>query len=315
MANARTIGEYDMKTAPLIPMRDETARRREVPWRLLWALLALLLATPAPAADCSIGPAVAAAANTASINTLAFAPFRRPEIGWATYAPKIATEIGSFCPFGSPGFAAALARWQAAHKQPATGIVDIESFAAMNAGWTLARPFVRAARGGACPDAPDAAVLATAGSNDGYGGKTIQLRADALAAWHRMMVAARRDLPQLTSQGDWFRIFSGFRHPLDDDLRCWIENNCQGVTRAACSPHRTGTAIDVFVGQTAGFGPDSSDDGNRRAMTRTAAYRWLVQNAGRFGFANYVFEPWHWEWAPPARVASTPPLRRGMTPG
>jgi LAS superfamily LD-carboxypeptidase LdcB len=31
-------------------------------------------------------------------------------------------------------------------------------------------------------------------------------------------------------------------------------------------------------------------------MSGTPAYRWLVANAGRFGFVNYVFEPWHWEW-------------------
>ena len=26
--------------------------------------------------------------------------------------------------------------------------------------------------------------------------------------------------------------------------------------------------------------------------------RWLVANGHRFGFHNYPFEPWHWEWAP-----------------
>jgi LAS superfamily LD-carboxypeptidase LdcB len=50
------------------------------------------------------------------------------------------------------------------------------------------------------------------------------------------------------------------------------------------------------VGQAPGFGPDSSADPNRLAMTHGAAYRWLLANAGRFGFLNYPFEPWHWEW-------------------
>ncbi len=31
-------------------------------------------------------------------------------------------------------------------------------------------------------------------------------------------------------------------------------------------------------------------------MVQTPAYRWLLANARRFGFVNYVFEPWHWEW-------------------
>jgi LAS superfamily LD-carboxypeptidase LdcB len=188
----------------------------------------------------------------------------------------------------------------------------------MNAGWTLARPFVRATRSGGCPDAPDAAALATATPAESYGGKTILLRADTLAAWRQLVAAARRDLPELAPTADWLRIFSGFRHPLDDDVRCWTDNNCQGVSRAACSAHRTGVAIDVFVGHAEGQRPDSSDNANRRAMTQTATYRWLVQNARRFGFANYVFEPWHWEWAPPGAgtpTVSTPPPRRGMTPG
>ena len=31
-------------------------------------------------------------------------------------------------------------------------------------------------------------------------------------------------------------------------------------------------------------------------QTQTATYRWLVAYARRYGFVNYVFEPWHWEW-------------------
>jgi LAS superfamily LD-carboxypeptidase LdcB len=22
----------------------------------------------------------------------------------------------------------------------------------------------------------------------------------------------------------------------------------------------------------------------------------MIRNAGRFGFINYAYEPWHWEW-------------------
>jgi LAS superfamily LD-carboxypeptidase LdcB len=31
-------------------------------------------------------------------------------------------------------------------------------------------------------------------------------------------------------------------------------------------------------------------------MAKGVAYRWLVSNARRYGFINYAFEPWHWEW-------------------
>jgi LAS superfamily LD-carboxypeptidase LdcB len=51
---------------------------------------------------------------------------------------------------------------------------------------------------------------------------------------------------------------------------------------------------------------DSSDDANRRFVSQTPVYRWRVENAARFGFVNYVFEPWHWEWrgVAPAAIAT-----------
>ena len=71
-----------------------------------------------------------------------------------------------------------------------------------------------------------------------------------------------------------------------------------GVRRATCSPHRTGYAVDLYLGQAPGYGPDSTADASRLYLSHTASYRWLVANAERFGFHNYPFEPWHWEWAP-----------------
>jgi len=44
------------------------------------------------------------------------------------------------------------------------------------------------------------------------------------------------------------------------------------------------------------MGVDSTDVHSRRHMSQTPTYRWLVKNAGRFGFVPYVYEPWHWEW-------------------
>jgi LAS superfamily LD-carboxypeptidase LdcB len=52
----------------------------------------------------------------------------------------------------------------------------------------------------------------------------------------------------------------------------------------------------MFVGAAPGGRPESTDDANRLFQSRTATYRWLVANAGRFGFVPYPFEPWHWEW-------------------
>lgn len=307
---AKVIDRCDMKFEPLVTMQQEVPRPTEVPLRHSvfprWLLLAIMIVLPAHACaagrpvDCASGPASAAAANAASLDTIAWSPFRRPEIGWVIYGPQIAATIATSCPPDSPGFAAALARWQAAQRLPATGVLDAPGFTALNARWTANRPFVAATRNGGCPPPPEPAQLATATQPESYIGKTIQLRGDTLAAWRRLVAAAQRDLPGMKSDPRWLTIFSGFRAPLDDDVRCMIDNNCQGVTRATCSAHRTGLAIDAYVGVAPGFGPDSTADANRRVMSQTAVYRWLVRHAREYGFTNYVFEPWHWEWQPPA---------------
>ena len=62
------------------------------------------------------------------------------------------------------------------------------------------------------------------------------------------------------------------------------------------SAHRTGLALDLVLDTAPGDRVDDSSDPNRLAMERGYAYRWLLANAARYGFVNYAFEPWHWEW-------------------
>jgi D-alanyl-D-alanine carboxypeptidase len=112
----------------------------------------------------------------------------------------------------------------------------------------------------------------------------------------RMVAAARRDVPEVAADPQELTVFSGYRDPADDAARCTAEQNCQGLVRAECSAHRTGLAVDLILGSAPGFAADSSDDTNRLYQSRTPAYLWLVANARRYGFVNYVFEPWHWEW-------------------
>jgi hypothetical protein len=256
--------------------------------------------TPAPTSgppeDCQAGGASASAApvNAASLGTLVWTPFGRGEVGWETYAPRVAHEIQTQCPPGTARFAAALARWQGGHGLKSTGTFDPETFKVMLVRWHQARPFVKVNGQGICPGAPPVSTLATAKPEESYGGKTIQLRQGAMDAYRRMVVEAKaagvvRDPRVLT-------IFSGFRDPDADAARCARDNNCQGVVRTICSAHRTGLAMDVYIAAAPGFGPDSSNDANRLIMSRSDVYRWMVANAGRFGFVNYAFEPWHWEW-------------------
>jgi D-alanyl-D-alanine carboxypeptidase len=250
---------------------------------------------PAAAADCATGPKAAASANQAGLETLAWSPSSRAEAGWETYAPLAAHEIGSACPAASPGFAAALARWQAAHEVGAGGVMDGPTLQALNQVWIARRPFVKIS-GKACPDPPPEASLARAAPAESYGGKTIELRPGAVAAYRAMVAAARRDLPQLAADKRLMTLFSGYRSPDADAARCAAEGNCHGVVRASCSAHRTGLAFDIDLGAAPGDRIDSADDANRLFITRGAPYRWMVANAGRFGFVPYPFEPWHWEW-------------------
>ena len=84
----------------------------------------------------------AAVVNAGNLYSLSFAPFHRPEHGWLTYAPLIATEIGTRCSPTSAGFAAALAQWQRKRGMQPTGQVDPGTFAYMKAVWQDERPFV-----------------------------------------------------------------------------------------------------------------------------------------------------------------------------
>jgi D-alanyl-D-alanine carboxypeptidase len=240
----------------------------------------------------AFGPA--AEANAVSLSTLPLTPFGRPELGWAIYAPAIGREIHTACAADTRAFAFALARWQFAHGLTGHGAVDTDTFAAMKEIWQARRPFVVLRKAGICPEPPTR--LADLTPEESRLDKVVRLRPRALTALRRMVTAARRDVPEIAADPDLLTVFSGYRDPADDAARCATELNCQGLVRAECSSHRTGLAIDLILGAAPGFEDDSSVDANRLYQSRTPAYRWLVANARRFGFINYVFEPWHWEW-------------------
>jgi D-alanyl-D-alanine carboxypeptidase len=240
------------------------------------------------------GWSAAAQTNANSLQTLAWAPFGRAEVGWETYVPLIQHEIRTACPANSEGFAAALAAWQRTNGQSTDGVVSEAVFGAMKGVVQTRRDFVRFTSFGTCPGTPD--LVTAAKPSEGFSGKQVWLRPRALDAYRRMVAAARAEAPEIAADPQALTIFSGYRSPAADAARCQTEGNCDGVVRARCSAHRTGLAADITLGHAPGFTVDSSADPNRLYMSRTAAYRWLVANAGRFGFVNYPFEPWHWEW-------------------
>jgi D-alanyl-D-alanine carboxypeptidase len=261
---------------------------------------AQIAAAPPPRAlsrDCRApGWEHAADVNASSLAGLYWAPFGRDEIGWRIYAPLIAREIGVDCPPHSTGFARALAAWQKRQGFDANGLVSQLTFIRMKGVVQSRRPFVLLSAQGVCAAPADEAELATGRADEGFGGKIVQLRPGAFAAYRRMVAAARAEEPAIAADPALLQIFSGYRSPAYDAARCAAQNNCNGLERATCSPHRTGLAMDLYLGHAEGFGADSSADPNRLYMTQSPTYRWLLANADRFGFVNYPFEPWHWEW-------------------
>ena len=176
----------------------------------------------------------------------------------------------------------------------------------MSTRWLRARPFVQVNARGVCPNAPALADLATAAPADSYGGKVILARPGALDALRRMREEARRAGVISARDPKVLTIFSGFRAPEADAARCVRDGNCQGLVRTICSAHRTGLALDLYIAQAPGQRPDSTDNANRLFMSRSQAYGWLLANGGRFGFVNYPFEPWHWEWTGEAMLPGVP---------
>ena len=250
----------------------------------------------------------AALQNGTSVREMPWSPFGRVERGWEVYEAKIAEEIGTRCSADSPAFAEALSRWQNARRMAADGVLDEEVFMRMKNFWHAQRPYITI-RGEGCPAPPPESELAWASPSEGYKGKLVQLRPPALEAYRRMRAAALAEVPEIARDPDMLTIFSAYRSPSYDAERCAREGNCNGITRASCSPHRTGLVVDLVVGAAPGHTVDSSADVNRLYMTRTPAYRWLVANAHRFGFVNYVFEPWHWEYTGAgAQARPVPPV-------
>ena len=167
--------------APLAPPHAVAGLRREI---------APAMGAPIAGEDCDTGPAGAARRNADGMRRLVFAPFHRTETGWEIYAPLAAHEIGTRCAGDSPAFARHLSAWQAAHGLDSSGVMDEATFAALKAIWQARRPFVAANRLG-CPAPPPETSLAVVPAEDSFGGKSLLLRPGALAAYRRMLAAAR----------------------------------------------------------------------------------------------------------------------------
>ena len=250
----------------------------------------------------------AAFANFISVNSLEWTPFNTMEWGWQTYVPLIQQEIGTRCAVGTVRFAQALAQFQSQRGLISNGIFDDAAFQTFKGLWQERRPFIMArVRGEPCPPPPPLSDLGYLVEQEEHADRlTRLLRRDVLVAYRRMVQAARREVPEVATNPELLQIFSGFRDPEADAARCAAQGNCDGLRRAVCSAHRTGTAVDLYVGQAPGLGVDNTSPPSRQHMSQTPTYMWLVRNARRFGFVPYAFEPWHWEWIGPTGESGAP---------
>lgn len=211
--------------------------------------------SPPTRAECRVeGWQDAALANAGSVQSLAWSPFGRAETGWEIYVPLIQQEIATRCPADSDGFAAAMAAWQRSNGLAADGVMNEAAFLGMKGAVQMRRDFVRFTSFGGCPETPD--LITAARLDEGYGGKQVWMRPQALQAFRRMAAAARAEVPEIAADPRNLTIFSGYRSPAADAARCQAEGNCDGIVRARCSAHRTGLAADVYVGQAPGYPPE-----------------------------------------------------------
>ena len=244
----------------------------------------------------------AAMENGRSVTALNWNFGGRVQTGWEIYEPLIADTIGTTTDPGTPEFAAALSKWQSTRGLSPTGILDEDTL------WNFTRYWQSLRLGRSDFPGPD--KLISAPITDFYDptrdADLLQLEKGTYAAYKRMIAAAAKDLSHdvhFTRNGElapgekYLRIVSAFRsQEYQDQLRA----KSPGSGRAALalhSAHNTGQALDIYVGGD----PVSTKDPNRLLQTQTPVYKWLVKNAKRFGFYNYFYEPWHWEYVPDRR--------------
>ena len=138
------------------------------------------------------------------------------------------------------------------------------------------------------------------GLDDGYGERSgLPLVAEPTRAWTHLRDAALRDDVVLEA-------ISGYRSH-DYQLGIFERKLARGLTvdeiltvnaAPGYSEHHSGLALDIGV-------PDEPPA--EESFERTAAFAWLRENAGDYGFVmsyprdnphGIVYEPWHWAFSP-----------------
>ncbi|HKO99534.1 MAG TPA: D-alanyl-D-alanine carboxypeptidase family protein [Pyrinomonadaceae bacterium] len=249
-------------------------------------------------AEVEVGVSGAAATRNAQLRTeLNWVFGGKPQRGWYLYVGLINRLLNTTHDPASDGFATDLERWQKKSGLAPTGVLDDASLYKMIAGWQGQRIKDRT------PAQPQ--QLLTAPRSDFYDPERVdelrQVERETYAAYKRLVAAAISDKTlglrhvdnkELAPAEKYLKIISSFRsREYQEKLR--RESPSAGSAGLAVnSPHFTGRALDLYVGGE----PVETNDPNRSIQVNTPVYKWLVRNAGRFGFQPYFYEPWHWEY-------------------
>jgi D-alanyl-D-alanine carboxypeptidase len=239
----------------------------------------------------------AAARNALLQNELEWEFGGKQQRGWYLYIPLIRHLLKTQNDVDTQGFVLALERWQKKSGLTPSGVLDKETLYSMISEWQRSRLKERGA--------PDPNQLITAPPSDFYDPARLdelrQVERKTYAAYERMVDAAVADssLGLIRNQGGglapaekFLKIVSAYRSPEYQDRLRQQSPQAGRAGLAVNSPHFTGRALDLYVGGE----PVETKDSNRAIQIQTRVYRWLVNNAERFGFRPYFYEPWHWEY-------------------
>ena len=258
-------------------------------------------AKPAPRASSTASALEAfdgAAARNVQLGTsVAWAFGGKQQRGWHIYTPLIANLIGAEPEVASSEFARQISLWEGTQRIAPSGVLDGDVWSHMISTFQSQR-----LKDWTHPIPDELITIPTADCYDPSRPEELRkARSETYAAYKRMVTAAAADPSlglkvtqdgRLSSDEKFLKIVSAYRsQEYQDQLRKQSPRS-GSAGLATHSPHSTGRALDLYVGGE----PVNTKDENRALQTHGPVYRWLVKNAGSFGFRPYFYEPWHWEY-------------------
>lgn len=252
----------------------------------------------APVKEVVASPLAEAASQNALLrNDLIWTFGKKEQHGWFLYDLLIGRALNIAPDASTADFANAIAKWQTQKGLTANGVLDENSWMTFVGEWQNNRLKDKT------PAAPDQLLIAP--PSDFYDPERLeelrQVEKSTYAAYKQMVAAAIADptlklahtsSTALAPEEKFFKIVSSFRSREYQEKLRRESPNAGSAGLAVNSPHFTGRALDLYVGGD----PVDTRDSNRALQVNTAAYKWLVINAERFGFRPYFYEPWHWEY-------------------